>query len=189
MGPTGEEGAIGPVGPTGPQGEVGPVGPTGARGEDGYNGPTGPQGEIGPIGPTGPRGYAGEIGPTGIQGPTGETGPTGPIGPTGATGNDGIDGIRGNLISWGTTITGEPMVPTIFPESGLNESLAGDMYINTESMTVYKCTAGGTSSIATWIYIGRLSSGSSTPIIPEGGEAPSSGAYYELISDDDNPNP
>lgn len=187
MGPTGEEGPIGPVGPTGPQGVAGPVGPTGARGEDGYDGPVGPTGSRGEMGPTGPRGYAGEIGPTGVMGPTGETGPEGPIGPTGANGADGIDGIRGNLISWGTAISGEPMSPTIFPESGLSESLVGDMYINTETMVVYKCVSGGTSSIATWIYIGRLSSGSSTPIIPEGGEVPSSGSYYELVSDDDNP--
>jgi hypothetical protein len=109
-GPTGPQGATGPIGatgPTGPQGIQGVTGPTGPQGDQGFIGPTGPQGPqgiqgvIGDIGPTGPTGTAGANGPTGptgangSNGPTGPTGTTGAAGPTGPTGADGANGAVG----------------------------------------------------------------------------------------------
>ena len=53
---------MGPQGPTGAQGAVGPLGP---------QGPTGAQGAVGPLGPQGPTGAQGAVGPQGPQGAQG----------------------------------------------------------------------------------------------------------------------
>ena len=56
--------------------------------------------EQGPTGPTGPQGEVGDTGPQGEVGDTGPTGPQGIIGLTGATGD------AGDVVTLGTTISG-----------------------------------------------------------------------------------
>lgn len=181
-GPTGSEGAVGPVGPTGLAGSVGPTGPTGAPGFDGSPGPTGATGETGAMGPTGPRGFVGDLGPTGAAGDPGPTGAMGPTGPAGTNGVDGIDGIRGSQIYFGNNITGTSTSGTIFINSGIDEAMMNDIYINTQSYNMYRCTSGGNSSVATWVYSGNI--GYTPTFIESGSAAPESG-YYEIVSSDE----
>lgn len=165
-GPEGQPGIQGPPGergPAGPQGNTGPAGPQGVPGEDGKsveiagqvatyaNLPTNltkedagkgwlveADGDLyvwsgtawpangsgtdfrGPAGPTGPQG------PQGIQGPPGAKGATGTQGPQGATGPDGPAGPRGSKWFTGTGTPGT-----------ISGALAGDMYLDTSSGTVY----------------------------------------------------
>lgn len=165
-GPRGADGIQGPPGergPAGPQGARGPAGPQGERGEDGksvsiagqvatyadlpsnltaqdagkgwlveadgdlyvWSGSAWPANGSGtdfrgPAGPTGPQGPQGV---QGVQGPKGATGATGPAGPKGATGDTGPRGSK-----WFTG-TGTP--------GTITGALAGDMYLDTSSGTVY----------------------------------------------------
>ena len=165
-GPQGADGIQGPPGERGPagvQGERGPAGPQGRPGEDGksvqiagqvatyadlpsnltpqdagkgwlveadgdlyvWSGSAWPangsgtdfRGPAGPTGPQGPQGVQGS------QGPKGATGATGSQGPKGATGDTGPRGSR-----WFTG-TGTP--------GTISGALAGDMYLDTSSGTVY----------------------------------------------------
>lgn len=159
-GPKGDTGAVGPVGatgPTGPQGDAGVQGPVGAQGIQGQPGvsvdingyvanyaalPNNPlPGEayvntadgklyffdgtsfpsdgngvpfVGPQGPQGPQGVAG------VAGADGATGAVGPAGATGATGERGSKWFTG---------AGVP--------SGVSGSIAGDMYLDTQTGDVY----------------------------------------------------
>lgn len=75
--------------------------PYGLKGEAGEQGPTGPAGTQGPAGPVGPAStIPGPIGPTGPEGPASTV--PGPSGPTGPTGPQGIQGLKGDSISWAT---------------------------------------------------------------------------------------
>jgi len=114
------------VGPTGPQGATGPLGPTGPTGTQGLLGPTGSTGPTGawtyssalpPVGASAgdawfdPNtggififydGYWVETGaaPIGPTGPQGVTGPTGAVGATGATGPAGSSSAGSIGTSW-----------------------------------------------------------------------------------------
>ena len=99
IGPSGEQG---PIGPQGPQGEIGPSGAQGIQGEIGPSGLQGPQGEIGP---SGLQGLQGEIGPSGEQGLQGEIGPSGAIGLTGPAGADAVVDNTAYGVSWSGDIT------------------------------------------------------------------------------------
>lgn len=72
-----------------------------------------------------------------LRGPQGNPGPTGP---------------RGSSWFLGVTITGMNQNGTIFPDSGIEEALVNDNYLNTETGAVYTCTVGGQSDIAEWSY-------------------------------------
>lgn len=165
-GPQGIQGATGERGPEGPQGPQGPRGPQGTAGEDGksvriagqvptyadlpsnlttdqagdgylveadgdlyvWSGSAFPANGSGtdfrgPAGPEGPQGPAGERGQTG---PRGELGPAGPEGPQGPQGPAGVRGTK-----WFTG-TGTP--------GTISGALAGDMYLDTASGTVYHLT-------------------------------------------------
>lgn len=164
QGPEGAQGPIGPMGPEGPQGERGPAGPQGAAGEDGkgieiagqvatysdlptelteedagkgwllesdgklyvWSGTAWPANGAGaefrgPAGPQGPQGIQGVAGPPGQTGQQGERGPEGPRGPQGPA------GVRGTKWFAGAGTPGT-----------LEGALAGDMYVDTTTGTLYQ---------------------------------------------------
>lgn len=143
-GPKGDEG---PQGPQGPQGIQGPQGEQGPKGDTGAQGPAGPQGE---------QGIKGETGPVGPQGPKGETGAQGIQGVQGIQGNDGTRGSR-----WltGKIITGLIQDGVIFTESGINDALVDDYYMNTDTGNIYRCTVAGGADVAEWTYVGNITTG------------------------------
>lgn len=173
-GPTGPTGSVGPTGPTGAKGNTGNTGPTGATGGTGGTGPTGPTGATGgtgntgptgPTGATGGTGGTGPTGPTGAKGNTGNTGPTGPtgatggtggVGPTGPTGAGGSTGTRGSRWNTGTAMTGTSTSNTQFSGSGITDALVNDMYLNTSTGYVYRCTVAGNATNARWVYVGSI---------------------------------
>ena len=146
-GNTGATGATGPQGPQGLKGATGPQGPKGDKGDTGATGATGPQG---------PKGETGPQGPQGKQGNTGATGATGPQGPQGKQGNTGPTGQRGSRWTEGTAITGTSTTATVFSGTGIVDALANDMYLNTSTGNVYRCTVGGAASVAKWVFVGCI---------------------------------
>ena len=73
-------------------------------------------------------------------------------GPTGAT------GAKGDATYWytGIAITGTSTSDTIFSGSGITLANIKDLYLNTETDNIYKCTLGGNAFTATWTYIGNI---------------------------------
>ena len=67
-------------------------------------------------------------------------------------------GATGSSAVWytGTTITGTSTTPTSFSNSGITDAKVGDMYLNTSTSNVYKCTTGGAASAAKWVYTGNI---------------------------------
>lgn len=117
----------------------------------------------GPKGDTGPQGPKGD---TGAQGPKGDTGPQGPQGERGATGSTGAQGpagTRGSTWYTGTGITGTSTTGTVFSGSGVASAIVGDMYMNSGTNNVYKCTLGGAASVAKWAYVATLKGPRETP--------------------------
>ena len=107
----------------------------------------------GATGMTGPQGPKGETGATGEQGPRGEQGIQGVKGDKGDT---GATGQRGSAWYTGTEITGTATSGTVFSGSGIASALVNDMYLNTSTGAVYKCTKAGAASVATWAYAGSI---------------------------------
>lgn len=68
-------------------------------------------------------------------------------------GSTGATGTRGSVINYGTTITGTSTTATAFPNSGLASSLVNDMYINTSTFYLYRCTVAGNATNAKWVYV------------------------------------
>ena len=52
----------------------------------------------------------------------------------------------------GTAVSGENDTPTIYPSSGIETAVPGDMYFNKSTYEVYVCVLGGNASTATWLY-------------------------------------
>ena len=152
-GPKGDKGDTGATGATGPQG---PQGLKGATGPQGPKGDTGATGATGATGPQGPQGEKGPQGPQGKQGNTGATGATGPQGPQGKQGNTGPTGQRGSRWTEGTAITGTSTTAGIFSGTGIADALVNDMYLNTSTGNVYRCTVGGAASVAKWVFVGCI---------------------------------
>lgn len=71
-------------------------------------------------------------------------------GPPGAT---GATGTRGSTWTVGTAVTGTSTTGTIFSGSGITSALVGDMYLNSSTWNVYKCTTAGAASVAKWAYV------------------------------------
>ena len=94
--------------------------PADGQGSD-FRGPQGLQGI------QGPQGDKGDKGDTGTTGPAGGAGAQGPKGDPGATGEQGPQGARGSM--WWTG-AGAP--------SGITGSEPGDMYLDTQTGTVYQ---------------------------------------------------
>lgn len=88
-----------------------------------------------------------------IKGATGATGSTGATGLTGAT---GATGTRGSRWTTGTAITGTSTTATVFSGSGITDSLVDDMYLNTSTWYVYRCTVAGAANAAKWVYVGSI---------------------------------
>lgn len=87
------------------------------------------------IGPPGPQGLPGEKGDTGKTGNTGE---------------------RGSKWMRGTVITGIDSNGVEFPNSDIENALAGDFFINTSTNDIYECVKSGNPSTAKWAYIGNI---------------------------------
>ena len=102
------------------------------------------------------RGATGPQGPQGKQGNTGATGATGPQGPQGKQGNTGATGQRGSRWTEGTAITGTSTTATVFSGTGISDALVNDMYLNTSTGNVYRCTVGGAASVAKWVFVGCI---------------------------------
>ena len=145
-------------GATGAQGKQGPTGATGSQGKQGPTGATGSQGKQGPTGATGG---------TGAKGPTGATGSQGKQGPTGAKGSTGASS------EWytGTTITGTSTTATVFSSSGISSATVGDMYLNTSTYNVYRCSTAGAASAAKWVYVCNIK-GATGGTGPQGKQGP-----------------
>ena len=71
-------------------------------------------------------------------------------------GNTGATGTRGSVINYGTAITGTSTTATAFSGSGLSSSLVNDMYINTSTFYLYRCTVAGNADNAKWVYVGSI---------------------------------
>ncbi len=93
------------------------------------------------------------VGPQGPQGAKGATGPQGPEGPAGAK---GATGTRGSQWYTGTKITGTSTTGTVFSGSGITSALVNDMYLNTSTGYIYRCTTAGAASAAKWAYAGSI---------------------------------
>ena len=56
----------------------------------------------------------------------------------------------------GTAITGTSTTATVFSGSGISSAKIGDLYINTSTYYLYKCTVAGNASTAKWVYVKSL---------------------------------
>lgn len=110
--------------------------------------------------PSGGNGSSGQILSTNGDGTTtwinkpadGAKGEKGDTGATGATGAKGDTGKRGSIWTVGTALSGEASNKK-FESSGL-DSLLGDLYLNSTTYEVYKCTKDGNAANATWSKVG-----------------------------------
>ncbi len=73
----------------------------------------------------------------------------------GATGGTGPAGSSAQWYS-GTGITGTSTTATAFSNSGVASANVGDMYINTSTQNIYRCTVAGAASAAKWIYVSNI---------------------------------
>ena len=73
----------------------------------------------------------------------------------GDTGAKGTTGTRGSRWSAGTAITGTSTTAAVFA-TGITDALANDMYLNTNTGYVYRCTVAGNASTAKWVYVGSI---------------------------------
>ena len=76
-------------------------------------------------------------------------------GPQGAKGDTGATGTRGSIWNVGTACTGTSSTGAVFA-TGISSSLVGDLYLNTSTGYVYRCTTAGNASTAKWSYIGSI---------------------------------
>ena len=88
-----------------------------------------------------------------FKGPKGDKGDAGT---QGKQGNTGATGQRGSRWSEGTAITGTSTTATVFSGTGITDALANDMYMNTSSGNVYRCTTSGAADTAKWVFVGNI---------------------------------
>lgn len=88
-----------------------------------------------------------------FKGPKGDKGETGP---QGKQGNAGATGQRGSRWTEGTAITGTSTTAAVFSGTGIADALVNDMYLNTSTSNVYRCTVGGAASVAKWVFVGCI---------------------------------
>ena len=79
-------------------------------------------------------------------------GPKGDTGAQGEQGDKGDTGARGSRWTEGTAITGSSTTPTVFSGTGITDALAEDLYLNTDTGNVYRCTTAGAANVAKWVY-------------------------------------
>ncbi len=70
----------------------------------------------------------------------------------------GATGSTGSSAQWysGTGITGGSTTATAFPNSGVSSAKVGDMYLNTTTQNIYRCTVSGAASAAKWVYVSNI---------------------------------
>lgn len=83
-------------------------------------------------------------------------GSKGDKGDKGDTGSAGATGTRGSRWNTGTAITGTSTTATVFSSSGITDALVNDMYLNTSTGYIYRCSTAGNASTAKWVYVGSL---------------------------------
>ena len=71
-------------------------------------------------------------------------------------GAKGATGQRGSRWTQGTKITGTSTTDTVFSGSGITDALVNDVYVNTSTGNMYRCTKAGAASVATWVYTGNI---------------------------------
>lgn len=71
-------------------------------------------------------------------------------------GGQGSPGAAGGRWYSGTAITGTSVTETIFSGSGIASAVVGDMYLNTATSNIYRCTVAGAPSIAKWVYVANI---------------------------------
>lgn len=103
----------------------------------------------------------------------GATGAMGPAGPTGEKGDAGSAGQRGSKWTVGAAVTGTSDTAAVFNGSGIVDAIVNDMYLNSSTGNVYKCTTGGDASVAKWVYAGNIkgvagAKGATGPAGPKG---------------------
>lgn len=76
----------------------------------------------------------------------------------------GATGATGDNAVWyaGTGITGTSTTATTFSGSGVANAKVGDMYLNTSTQNVYRCTVGGAASAAKWVYLANIKGATGT---------------------------
>ena len=95
---------------------------------------------------------------------------SGATGLTGPKGESGVDGQRGTRWSTGVAITGDSVSDAIY-STGIDDSIAGDYYLNTSTGYYYKCTLGGDATVATWVYCGKFTIVTDSTLSIEGAAA------------------
>lgn len=65
-------------------------------------------------------------------------------------------GERGTIWYFGTDVTGTNTSGTVFPDTGINNAIVNDVYVNETTWNLYECTLGGSASIAKWAYVGCI---------------------------------
>lgn len=70
-------------------------------------------------------------------------------------------GERGSRWYTGTAISGTSLTPTSY-NTGINDALKDDYYLNTENGRVYVCTEGGSYAVAKWKYVTSIMGPSGT---------------------------
>ena len=85
-------------------------------------------------------------GPKGDPGEKGNPGDPGPIGKT---------GVRGSRFVTGNGITGINTTPAVY-DTGIEDSLINDQYLNQYTGDLYRCTKSGDSSTAEWVWTANL---------------------------------
>lgn len=85
----------------------------------------------------------------------GSKGSQGPKGAAGAKGDKGATGTRGSRWSTGTACTGTSTTGTVFATE-ITDALVNDMYLNTSTGYVYRCTTAGNANTAKWTYTGSI---------------------------------
>lgn len=92
----------------------------------------------------------------GAKGDKGDKGDPGTNGTNGAKGATGATGTRGSRWNTGTAITGTSTTAAVFSNSGITDALVNDMYLNTSTGAVYRCTVAGAAAAAKWVYVGSI---------------------------------
>lgn len=66
-----------------------------------------------------------------------------------------IKGVRGSRWNTGTAISGTNTSGAAF-STGISDSLVGDMYLNTTTSDIYRCTVAGDQSTALWVWVANI---------------------------------
>lgn len=62
----------------------------------------------------------------------------------------------GNAWYTGTVMTYTDTSAHIYSNSGITDANVGDMYLNTDTNNVYRCTTGGAANVAKWVYTSTI---------------------------------